>query len=129
VEVRFVLDTNRLTDFLRGVADAVDKVQLAERIFVPVIVLGEMRGGFLVGRSAAANEARLMQFLDSRRVAVLAVDGPTSFHYARIFAGLRKRGTPIPQNDLWIAALAAQHALPLYSRDAHFRHLPELRLL
>ena len=77
-EVAF--DTNRLTDFLRGEADAVDKVQLAERIFVPVIVLGEMRAGFQAGGRAAANEMRLAQFLDSRRVAVLAVDAATSFH-------------------------------------------------
>ncbi len=129
MDVRFALDTNRLTDFLRGVEDAVDKVQLAERIFVPVIVLGEMRAGFTAGKRPAANETRLTQFLDSRRVTVLSVDASTSFHYAHVFAGLRKRGTPIPQNDLWIAALALQHALPLYSRDAHFRIWPELSLI
>jgi predicted nucleic acid-binding protein len=127
--MRFVLDTNRLTDFLRGDTDAVDKIQLAERIFVPVIVLGEMRAGFSVGKRAARNEVRLAQFLDSRRVALLEVNAPTSFHYARLFAGLRARGTPIPQNDLWIAALSLQHALPLYSRDAHFTQVPELRLI
>ena len=127
--MRFVLDTNRLTDFLRGVTEAVEQMQLAERIFVPVIVLAELRGGFLAGKNAAANEARLAQFVEARRVEVLPVNAPTTFHYARIFATLRKRGTPIPQNDLWIAALAAQHALPLYSRDAHFRLLPELRLV
>ena len=129
MEVRFAFDTNRLTDFLRGEADAVDKVQLAERIFAPVIVLGEMRAGFQAGGRAASNEMRLAQFLDSRRVTVLDVDAATSFHYARIFADLRKRGTPIPQNDPWIAALALQHDLPLYSRDGHFEHLPELRLI
>ncbi len=88
-----------------------------------------MRASFIAGKKAAANETRLTQFLDSRRVTVLSVDAPASFHYAHIFAGLRKRGTPIPQNDLWIAALAFQHALPLYSRDAHFKKLPELSLI
>lgn len=127
--MRFVLDTNRLSDFLQGAAEAVDKVQLGERVFVPVIVLGEMRAGFLAGRAAAANEAHLLQFLDSPRVTVLPVEAPTSLHYGRIFAQLRKRGTPIPQNDLWIAALAVQYALPLYSRDAHFQHVSELRLI
>ncbi len=127
--MRFALDTNRLSDFLEGAAEAVDRVQLAERLFVPVIVLGEIRAGFLAGRAAAANEARLAQFLDSQRVFVLPVDASTSFHYGRIFAALRKRGTPIPQNDLWIAALAFQHALPLYTRDTHFRHLPEISLI
>lgn len=129
MEVNFALDTNRLSDFLEGTVEVVDKVQLAERVFVPVIVLGEIRAGFLAGKAAAANEARLLQFLDSRRVSVLPVDPSTSFHYARFFALLRKRGTPIPQNDLWIGALASQHALALYSRDAHFRQLPELKLI
>jgi tRNA(fMet)-specific endonuclease VapC len=129
VEVKFILDTNRLTDFLRGTADAVEKVQLAEQIFVPVIVLGELRAGFRAGKAGAANEKHLARLLDSRRVVTLPLNAPTSFHYASIFAELRKRGTPIPQNDLWIAALAFQHMLPLYSRDAHFRHLPHLRLI
>ena len=88
-----------------------------------------MRAGFQAGGRAVTNETRLAQFLDSRRVAVLTVDAETSLHYARIFAELRKRGTPIPQNDLWIAALVLQHDLPLYSRDAHFTSVSELRIL
>ncbi len=63
--MRFALDTNRLSDFLEGAAEAIDRVQLAERLFVPVIVLGEIRAGFLAGRAAAGNETRLAQFLDS----------------------------------------------------------------
>lgn len=129
MEVKFALDTNRLTDFLSGFEDAVDKVQLAERVYVPAIVLGEMRAGFTSGSKAAANETRLTQFLGSKRVVLLPVDAATSYHYARVFAGLRKRGTPIPQNDLWIAALAFQHSLPLYTRDLHFQKLPELSLI
>lgn len=129
MEVKFALDTNRLTDFFRGLEEVVEKVRSAERVFVPVIVLGEMRSGFMAGTKAAGNETRLTQFLAARRVEVLHVEEQTSFHYALIFAGLRKRGTPIPQNDLWIAALVFQHALPLYTRDAHFRQMPELRLV
>ncbi len=129
MEVTFALDTSRLTDFFRGLEEVVEKVRSAERVFVPVIVLGEMRSGFMAGTKAAGNETRLTQFLAARRVEVLRVEEQTSFHYARLFAALRKRGTPIPQNDLWIGALVSQHALPLYSRDAHFRQMPELRLV
>ncbi|MGI8438511.1 MAG: type II toxin-antitoxin system VapC family toxin [Chthoniobacterales bacterium] len=129
MEVKFALDTNRLIDFLRGLEDVVEKLRLAESVYVPVIVLGEMRSGFSVGAKAAANEVRLTQFLATRRVHLLPIDEETSFHYARLFAALRKRGAPISQNDLWIAALVSQHGLPLYSRDAHFRQLPELRLI
>lgn len=124
--MRFALDTNRLTDFLAGSEEAVDKVQLAERLYVPVIVVGEMRAGFAAGGKAPVNEKRLTQFLSSRRVTLLPIDGPTSYQYARIFVALRKRGTPIPQNDLWIAALVLQHSLPLYTRDVHFDKLREI---
>lgn len=129
MEVKFALDTNRLTDFLRGLEGVVEQVRLAERVYVPVIVLGEIRSGFMAGTIAAANETRLTRFLAARRVTVLTIDEQTSFHYGRIFAALRKRGAPIPQNDLWIAALAFQHALPLYTRDSHFQKLPDLSLI
>jgi tRNA(fMet)-specific endonuclease VapC len=59
-------------------------------------------------------------------VRILWPDEDTTHHYARIWMQLRRQGTPIPTNDLWIAALAVQHNLALYSRDAHFDHLAQL---
>lgn len=65
-------------------------------------------------------------FLNSPRVEILFADEQTTHHYARLFYQLRKQGTPIPTNDIWIAALVVQHDLVLCARDHHFEHLPQL---
>lgn len=124
--VRIALDTNRYVDFARGVPEAVDRFQRAERILVPLVVLGELRAGFLCGARSAGNERNLAQFLNSPRVDVLVPDEETTYHYARLFFQLRRQGTPIPTNDLWVAALVVQHGLLLFARDRHFDHLPQL---
>lgn len=98
----------------------------AERIFLPFVVVGELRAGFAVGNVGRRNEAGLVTFLNSPRVEILYADEQTTHHYASIFAQLRRAGTPIPTNDLWIAALAVQNDLALCSADAHFAHLPQL---
>jgi tRNA(fMet)-specific endonuclease VapC len=124
--VRVAIDTNRYVDFARGVPEAVDHFRRADEIFVPFVVLGELRAGFASGTRGAANEAGLVRFLNSRRVDVVFADESTTHHYARLFHQLRRQGTPIPTNDLWIAALAVQHELHLFARDAHFDHLPQI---
>lgn len=107
-------------------AEALDPIRRADRIFLPFTVLGELRAGFLGGRQGRANEARLVEFLNSPRVAVLHPDETTTHHYARLVVQLRKQGTPIPTNDIWIAALVAQHDLYLFTRDRHFDALPQI---
>ena len=124
--MRLALDTNRYVDFARGRPDAVSRLRAAERIFLPLTVLGELRAGFLGGSRAPDNEAALVRFLNSPRVDVLVPDEETTHHYARLFQQLRRQGTPIPTNDLWIAALVVQHELHLFARDAHFNHLPQI---
>jgi tRNA(fMet)-specific endonuclease VapC len=120
------IDTNRYVDFARGLADAVGRLRTAERILMPLIVLGELRAGLLAGSRGTENEASLARFLNSPRVDVLLADEDTTHHYARLFHQLRRQGTPIPTNDIWIAALVVQHQLYLFERDAHFDHLPQI---
>jgi tRNA(fMet)-specific endonuclease VapC len=120
------IDTNRYVDFARGLADAVGRLRTTERILMPLIVLGELRAGFLAGSRGPENEAILTRFLNSPRVDVLLADEDTTHHYARLFHQLRRQGTPIPTNDIWIAALVVQHQLYLFARDAHFDHLPQI---
>ena len=103
-------------------------VRTAERIHLPLIVLGELRAGFAAGSRERENVATLRKFLASPRVSVLSPDELTTEHYARIFVQLRKMGAGIPTNDLWIAALARQHDLDLCSSDAHFQQVEGLRL-
>lgn len=124
--MRILIDTNRYRDFCAGVSEVVVHLQTADRIFLPFVTLGELRAGFLCGTRARQNETTLTRFLNRPRVALLYPNEDTTRHYAQIFRQLRRQGTPIPTNDIWIAALAEQHSLLLYSRDTHFDHLPQL---
>lgn len=124
--MRVLIDTNRYRDFCAGVQDAVDVLRRADLIHMPFVTLAELRAGFLHGTRAYKNESTLIRFLNAPRVAVLYADEDTTHHYARLFRQLRVQGTPIPTNDIWIAALTAQHDLLLFSRDKHFDALPQL---
>jgi len=127
--VRVLLDTNRYTDFCRGHAEPVQVLETAEEIYLPFIVVGELRAGFSVGRHGPENDRLLREFLLESGVHVLYADDQTTHHYAAIYRQLRLQGTPIPTNDMWIGALAVQHSLLLYARDTHFDHLPQLARL
>ncbi len=124
--MRIALDTNRYVDFCKGISEAVKAVREADRVFLPLIVVGELRGGFLAGSRARENEEILGRFINSPRVEILCPDEQTSHHYARLLLQLRRQGTPIPTNDLWVAALVVQHDLLLCARDEHFDHIPQL---
>lgn len=124
--MRIALDTNAYVAMARGDAKTAKIARLADRIFLPLIVLGELRAGFANGNRGDANEKKLVQFLDSPRVEILSPDEQTTHHYAHLYAQLRKQGTPIPTNDLWIAAIVIQHDLKLVSLDRDFDRLPQL---
>ena len=127
--LRLALDANRYTDLCRGDRAVAEVVELAIEIWLPFIVLGELRAGFAVGTQGAQNEALLRRLLLKPGVAVLYADDQTTHHYANIYRQLRRQGTPIPTNDMWIAALVLQHSLTLCDRDAHFDSLPQLTRL
>jgi len=124
--MRLALDTNRYTDFSRGDARCIEVLEQAEAVFVPFVVLGELRAGFAVGRQGAHNEGLLREFLGRPGVRPLFADEQTTHYYAEVYRRLRDQGTPIPTNDMWIAALALQHSLVLFARDRHFDALPQL---
>ena len=127
--MRLALDTNRYTDLCRDEADVVATLERAQTIHLPFIVLGELRAGFAVGTSGRRNERLLRHFLLRPGVEVLFADEQTTLHYAAVFTQLRAQGTPIPTNDMWIAALVLQHGLTLLHRDRHFDHLPQIPIL
>ena len=127
--MRLALDTNRYTDFCRGDAEAVERLESAETVFIPFVVLGELRAGFAVGRHGAKNEGVLRRFLMKEGVRTLFPDDQTTHHYAAVYRQLREQGSPIPSNEMWIAALVLQHNLALFARDRHFDHLPQLTRL
>ena len=124
--VDVIIDTNRYRDFVDGVPEAVAVFRTSPRVLVPFVVVAELRAAFAVGSRGARNEHVFEQFLHRPRVEVLLPTLDTTRHYANLYRQLRSAGTPIPANDLWIAALVVEHDVMLYSRDAHFDALPQL---
>jgi predicted nucleic acid-binding protein len=127
--LKIAIDSNRYTDLCRGLPEVVEVVETSAEIHVPLIVIAEQRAGFAHGASREKNERVLTRFLNNPGVFVLAPDEQTTFFYADAYAYLRKKGKPIPTNDLWIAALVLQHQLVLFDRDTDFDHLPQLARL
>lgn len=123
---RLLVDTSAYVAHLLDHRPVKDALQGAEDIVLSPIVLGELRAGYLKGSRALHNQRVLVDFLRLPRVQVVAIDEETSERYALIHDFLRKRGTPIPVNDMWIAASAAQHGLRLLTTDGHFKDIPHL---
>lgn len=113
-----ILDTNGLSAVVEGDAAIEPLLKKASQIAIPVIVLGEYRYGISQSRDRKRYEQWLAQYLPA--FGSLKVDEETTFSYAAVRSELKKAGTPIPSNDVWIAALCRQHSLPLVSRDRHF---------
>ena len=126
MEVRIALDTNRITDLFRGDADLAERLATCEEVWIPLIVLGELKAGFHGGTQQRRNEMLLNRLLAKTTVDVLLPGGETAEHYARVFVQLKRAGTPVPDNDLWIAALVLEHNLVLVTRDQHFERIPQL---
>jgi len=117
---RFCLDTSAYSRFRRGDANVVRLIDEAEWIGIPAVVLGELRVGFRLGAQQERNEILLREFIANPVVHVLPVDGDVSLHYADIAIELRRAGTPIPTNDMWIAATAAGAGAIVLTSDQHF---------
>lgn len=127
--MRLALDTNAYSALNAGDDGFADIVRRAEVIGLPIIVIGELRFGFLHGAHLTANTARLRRFLATPRVRVLHIDDATTNLFAEIATLLRRAGTPIQQDDMWIAALCKQHDFTLATRDRDFAHVLGLRTL
>jgi predicted nucleic acid-binding protein len=119
----YCLDTSAYSNFRRGEEEVATLLDRAELVGVPTVTLGELRTGFRLGDRLRRNETDLDAFLSNPVVRVLPVDAETSRHYAEIVADLRKAGTPVPTNDIWIAATAARHGVAVLTFDEHFRRI------
>jgi tRNA(fMet)-specific endonuclease VapC len=123
---RFLLDTNIVIALFAGDPEVLRHLDDADEIYVPAIVLGELHYGARKSARAAENVAKIDQFAEA--AALIGCDAETARQYGVIKNGLRERGRPIPENDIWIAAVAAQHELDVVSRDPHFQEIPGLGL-
>ena len=126
MEVRVALDTNRLTDLFQGDSALGELLGSCDEVWIPLIVLGEIKAGFYGGIQLRRNEGLLQKLLSKPTVALLMPTRETAEHYARLFVQLKRAGTPVPDNNLWIASLALENDLVLITRDRHFDHIPQL---
>jgi tRNA(fMet)-specific endonuclease VapC len=126
VDVRIALDTNRLTDLFQGDKGLAAQMGGCEEVWIPLMVLAEIKAGFYGGLRQGQNEALLASLLARTTVGVLLPGRETAEQYAKLFVQLKRSGTPIPDNDLWIAALVLENDLTLITRDRHFERIPQL---
>ncbi|MGE5239616.1 MAG: type II toxin-antitoxin system VapC family toxin [Chloroflexota bacterium] len=123
-----LIDTNAYAAFKRNNPIAVEVMQSSERIWVNTVVLGELYSGFKGGSREDRNRKELAQFLDSSRVETAVIDEETAEFYAQIYWDLKRKGKPLPGNDLWVAASAMRHGLALFTFDDHFKSIDGLLL-
>jgi tRNA(fMet)-specific endonuclease VapC len=122
---RLILDTNALSALAEDKDGIVEALGSTHELAIPVVVLGEYRYGIAFSRDFSHYAQWLDELIESCRV--LVVDEKTTRHYADIRVELKCAGTPIPANDIWVAALARQHALSILSRDHHFDKVKGIR--
>ena len=120
---RLCLDTSAYSNFQRGHRRTVDIIDQADWIGLPDVVRGELWAGFLLGNQVERNANALARFLDHAPVETLAVDGGVARVYGEIFVDLRHRGTPLPSNDIWIAATAIHAGASVLTFGSHFREI------
>jgi len=126
---RLLIDTNIYSYALKGEEGVVGVLREADEIGFSVISIGELLSGFKLGGREQKNRKELEQFLDSPRIVIYPVNEETAEFYAQILNNLRKIGKPVPTNDIWIAAVAFQNGLKLFTKDAHFQTIAGLFLV
>jgi tRNA(fMet)-specific endonuclease VapC len=124
--MRVCIDTNAYSMLMQNRAELQVCLEQAELIYVPTIVLGELHAGFCLGSRFEQNRQQLEAFLDLPGVQITVPDEAVAQRYGYLVRDLRQQGTPIPTNDLWIAASALETGARLVSYDAHFECVPGL---
>jgi tRNA(fMet)-specific endonuclease VapC len=121
---RYLLDTNIIIDLFNGDDAVIKKISRADEVFVPNIAIGELYYGSFGSKKTKNNLKRLEEFTIASSVINTGIE--TARVYGYIKNELKKKGTPIPENDIWIAALAKQHSLKLLTRDKHFKFIANI---
>ena len=126
--MKVLLDTNALTALWSGDERVLDALGQAERVFMSIVVLGELFAGFRGGSRMKENRARLAGFLAKPTVNTLELTTETAEVYGQIKDALRRAGTPVPINDVWLSAQAIETGSVLVTFDSHFENVPGVRL-
>jgi len=120
---KLVLDTSAYSHFRRGDTRVADAIAAAATVFIPAIVLGELEAGFTLGNRTKDNRAVLSEFLNEVFISIVPVSTTVANHYGRLFAELRRAGTPVPTNDIWIGATVLDVGGQLLTFDSDFLYL------
>lgn len=123
---KFILDTNIVVAWLNGDLSIAGKIDKAVDIYIPVIVAGELYYGALHSGQVQKNTEKITQLISLYHT--LSLDEETSLFCGKIKTELRKKGKPVPENDIWIAAIALQHKLPVVTKDRHFKEINNIEI-
>lgn len=127
--VTLALDTSAYSGFVRGDKSLKKWFKCSNKIYIPTIVVGELRAGFAAGTKTDENEKLLSRFLSSPNIEVITITDTTTKEFANVFAQLRADGKPIGTNDMWVAAMAIENNAPLLTLDSDFLRVKELKLI
>ena len=123
---KFLLDTNIIAAWLKGETSVADKIDKAKEIHIPIIAVGELYYGALYSTQVAKNIKEIKSI--TANYGVLQIDEKTTIAYGNIKAALRKKGKPIPENVIWIAAIAKRFKLVVVTRDKHFKEIEGINI-
>lgn len=121
-----MLDTSAVSEFFRGNPAVKEHVKYADELCLNPVVLGELLYGFIAGDKEPENRELLRRLMASPLVTIADIDAETSERYAMILGSLKKAGTPVPTNDVWIAACAMQHGLSVLTTDQDYLLIPQV---
>ena len=124
--MKILLDTSGYVGFKRGTKEVVDSITSAKAVLFSPVVLGELMFGFRNSNRFKENMEDLNKFLEHKVVEIVHIGKTTSDRYSRIALHLKRQGTPIPSNDIWIAAQAIEHGAELITLDRHFENIAGL---
>jgi len=128
MEIKLILDTSAYAGFKRNIIDVVNMITQADQLLFSPVVLGELLFGFRNGSKFRENMSDLHAFLSHESVALAEIGKITADRFSRVATQLKRQGTPIPTNDIWIAAQAMEHGAELVTMDRHFEKIPGLVL-
>lgn len=123
---KYLLDTNIVIALFANEIKIIERLKKIENVYIPVIVLGELFFGASKSKKVKKNIERIEVFASNS--SILSCDSETAQYYGSIKSSLKIMGKPIPENDIWIAAIAQQHKLILLTRDEHFKFVKEITL-
>lgn len=123
---KYLLDTNIVIALFANENKIIERLEAIENVYIPVIVLGELYFGASKSKKVKKNIKRIETFANNS--SILSCDSETAQYYGSIKKGLKVIGKPIPENDIWIAAITKQYELILLTRDEHFKLVQEISL-